>query len=115
MKKATIIAAIIGGVCILLAAVIQTYRWSSKPQPNDVVIAGMVIDQRTSLGIGQASIYVVGHPEQFLTEDNGNFRFDLIVDKSTIIRLHVTKSGYRTLDRTVHVPAESLTLPLQMQ
>jgi hypothetical protein len=113
MKKVTIIAAIIGGVCILLAAGIQRYGWPS--QPENVVITGMVIDQRTNLGIAQASIYVVGHPEQYLTEDNGNFRFALLANKSTVIRLHVTKSGYRTLDRTVHVPAEGLTLVLQKQ
>jgi uncharacterized membrane protein len=75
----------------------------------------MVIDQRNNLGVAQAAIYVVGRPEQYMTEDNGNFRITLSAGKSTVIRLHVTKSGYRTLDQTVRVPAESLTLPLQRQ
>jgi hypothetical protein len=84
-------------------------------QAENVVVAGMVIDQRTNLGIAQASIYVVGHPEQYVTEDNGNFRFMVLVDKSRDIRLHVTKSGYQTLDQTVQAPAETLTLLLRKQ
>jgi len=114
MKKATIIAAVIAGACTIIAAVIL-YPRSPKPQPENVVITGMVIDQRNNLGVAQATIYVVGRPEQYMTEDNGNFRIVLLGDKSTIIRLHVTKSGYRTLDQTVRIPAESLTLPLQKQ
>jgi hypothetical protein len=84
-----------------------------EPQPENGVIAGMVVDQQTNLGIGQATITVVGHSEQYSTEDNGNFRLDLLTDKSKVVRLHVVKSGYSPLDLTVRLPAENLTLQLR--
>jgi hypothetical protein len=115
MKKATIWAAVIVGLCTVLGAVIQKYVWSPKPQPQNVAITGMVIDQRTRLGVPQASIVVVGRPEQYRTEDNGNFSFTIWADKSSVVRLQVSKEGYRPLDETVRLPADGLTLPLQRQ
>ena len=115
MKRATIWAAVIAGVCVLFAAVIQKYAWNAKSGPENIPIAGMVIDQRTSLGVPQASIIVVGHPEQYRTEDSGNFSFAIWADKSSAVRLQISKAGYRPLDQTVRLPADSLTLALQRQ
>ncbi len=115
MKRATIWAAAITGLCILLGAVIQKYVWNPKSEPENIPVAGMVIDQRTRLGVPQASIIVVGRPEQYRTEDNGNFSFAIWADKSAVVRLQISKAGYRPLDQTVRLPADSLTLSLQRQ
>jgi hypothetical protein len=98
-----------------VGAVIQKYVRNPKPQPENVIITGMVIDDKSRLGIGQASIVVVGRPEQYRTEDNGDFRFTVWTDKSSVVRLLVSKPGYRSMDETVRLPAETLTLPLQKQ
>jgi hypothetical protein len=115
VKKATIVAAVIIGACTLLAALMQKYVWNPKHQFENVSITGIVIDDKSRLGIGQASIVVVGHPEQYRTEDNGNFHFTIWADKSAVVRLLVSKRGYRSLDETVRLPAETLTLPLLKQ
>jgi hypothetical protein len=115
MKRATIWAAVIAGVCVLSAALIQKYAWNPKSGPENIPIAGMVIDHDSRLGVPQASIIVVGRPEQYRTEDNGNFSFAILADKSSVVRLQISKAGYRPLDQTVRLPADSLTLALQRQ
>ena len=115
MKKATIWAAVIVGVLGLLGAVIQKYAWNQKSGPENIPIAGMVIDQRTKLGVPQASIVVVGRPEQYRTEDNGNFSFAIWADRSSVVRLQISKAGYQPLDQTVRLPADGLTLSLRRQ
>jgi hypothetical protein len=115
MKHSTIRAACIGGFCVILAAILGAYiqKYGMPFTTEEVIIAGMVIDQRTNSGIPQASINVVGHSEQYSTVDNGNFRFTVSVNKGATIRIHVMKSGYKTLDQTVSLPAEDLTLILR--
>ena len=108
-------AAVITGSCLLLGAVIQKYAWNTKPVPENTPIAGMVIDQGTRLGVPQASITVVGRPEQYRTEDNGNFSFAIWADKSSVVRLLISKPGYQPLEQTVRLPADSLTLSLKKQ
>jgi hypothetical protein len=117
MKDSTIRAAYIGGIFVLVAAIVGAYiaKYGLPFTSGEVTIAGMVIDQQTNSGVSQASINNVGRSEQYLTEDNGNFRFTLSLNKGATIRLHVTKPGYKTLDQTVGLPAEDLTLPLQKQ
>jgi len=115
MKKATILAAVIVTIGGLLGAVIQKYAWNSKSGPENIPIAGMVIDQQTRLGVPQASIIIVGRPEQYRTEENGNFSFVIWADKSSVVRLQILKAGYGPLDQTVRLPADSLTLSLKRQ
>ena len=115
MKKATIWAAVIVGLCTVIGAVLQKYVSTPKPQLENVAIMGMVMDQRTKLGIPQASIVIVGRPEQYSTEDNGNFSFTIWAEKSSVVRLQVSKAGYRPLDQSVRLPADTLTLTLQRQ
>jgi hypothetical protein len=116
MKQSTRLA-LIGGSCVIIAAVaggwIQKYGLPFTSE--EVTFAGMVIDQRTNSGIPQASITVLGHPDEYSTVDSGNFRFTVSVNKGATIRIHVTKPGYKTRDQIVRLPAEDLTLMLQKQ
>src|SRR5581483_147910 len=79
MRKATIIAAIITSVALIVAALIgifPSFR-DHKMIPESVVVAGIVVNQDTNHGIGQAIITIAGRTEQYVTEDSGNFRIDL--------------------------------------
>jgi hypothetical protein len=82
-----------------------------KPRTN-MSIAGIVVDQDTNQGVGQATIVIAGRTEEYVTEDSGNFRIDLRADAPKRLRIHVSKSGFRPLDTSVEPPAESLVLPL---
>jgi hypothetical protein len=78
-------------------------------------ISGMVVDQDTNQGIGQASITIAGRTEQCLTEDSGNFRIDLSSDSPKRLRLHISKSGFQPVDTSVEPPVDNLVLPLRKQ
>ncbi len=79
------------------------------------IVAGIVVDQATNRGIGQATIVVAGRTEGYVTEDSGNFRIDFRSEVPERVRLHVNKPGFLPLDITVEPPAENLILPLRKQ
>jgi hypothetical protein len=113
MRKATITAAVIGAVAIVVAALISIYP-SIRNQGRKSVIAGIVVEQPTNKGIGQATIVIAGRTEQYITEDSGNFRIELRADAPKRLRLHVSKVGFQPLDISVE-PEENLVLPLRKQ
>src|ERR1700735_4618431 len=99
-KDSAIKVAVIGAAAVILAAVITailnpSWRKSdSSPAPRtNLIIAGRVVDQATNLGIGQASISIVGRAETDVTEDNGNSRINLQppVAKDGTVRIHAVK------------------------
>jgi hypothetical protein len=111
-------AAWIGAVALIVAAVVgailQPSWWHRDPIPSPVfTIAGSVVDQDSNRGVGQAQISVEGRSETYLTEDNGNFRFDLQgpFPADGTVRLHVTKAGYLPADETTKA-TERLTVQL---
>jgi hypothetical protein len=117
----TLKSAIITGVFVLAAAVIGAVIGiypSIRAHKNDVgelAVAGIVVDRDTDQGIGQAAITVAGRTEQYVTEDSGNFRFNVFNNPVRSLRLHVTKAGFRPLDISVEAPAENLVLQLNKQ
>ena len=113
MRKPAIIVAIISGVAVVIAALIGIFP-SIRSQNGKSVIAGMVVEQSTNKGVGQATIVVAGRTEHYITEDTGNFRIELRSDAPRRLRLHVSKAGFQPLDITVE-PEESLVLPLRKQ
>jgi hypothetical protein len=115
MRKPAIVAACIAALGVVVAAIIQIYPSLRTPNPENISITGIVVDRATNQGIGQAAISVVGRAEQYVTEDNGNFRISLFVDKSRPIRLHVMKPGYFPSDQSVQAPADNLVLQLRKQ
>ena len=88
-------------------------RIGLEHRAENIVINGMVVDRDTNRGIPQAAIYAVGRPEQYTTEDNGNFRINLLPDTPKLVRLHVTKPGFLPLDQSIEAPADGIILQLQ--
>jgi hypothetical protein len=113
MRKPTILGAFIGAAAIIAAALIGIYPSIRNIQSNSA-IAGIVVEQATNRGIGQATIVIAGRTEQYITEDSGNFRIDLRSQTPKRLRLHVTKSGFQPLDISVE-PEENLVLQLRKQ
>lgn len=114
MKTATK-AALISGVFVVLAAIITTYKWSSKPNSEGLLITGIVVESEHNKEIGQALVTVVGRTEQTTTRDNGNFRIIMPVGSPAVVTLRVTKSGYQPHEEDVRVPVEGLTLQVRKQ
>ena len=113
--------AVIGAAAVVLAAVLTAIlnpSWWRSDSPRasrtNLTIAGRVVDQRTNLGIGQASISIVGRAETDVTEDNGNFRVNLQppLPSDGTVRLHVVKTGYAPRDETT-TPTEALIVQLK--
>ncbi len=116
MKKATIIAAVIGAVAIIIAALLPLFWGHQAGTSNgDTVIAGIVVDQDTNEAIGQVTITVAGRTDEYLTEDSGNFRMVLHGEVPNRLRIHVRKPGFRPLDTSVEPPAENLVWQLHKQ
>jgi hypothetical protein len=114
MRKPAIIAAIITGLAVIVAAMIGIYP-SLRTQKTESVLAGIVVDQATNQGVGQVRIAIAGRTEEYVTEDTGNFRIDLHGDAQKRFRLHVSKTGFQPLDTSVEPPAENLVLQLRKQ
>lgn len=87
----------------------------SHPRTTDRVVAGMVVDEETNQGIGQATITAAGRTDEYLTEDSGNFRIIVHGEAPGRLRIHVSKSGFRPLDTSVEPPAENLVWQLRKQ
>jgi hypothetical protein len=118
-------------VAVVLAAlglvaawlVVPEFRsWSRLDRPAEtpsqasiLSISGIVVDQVTNRGIGQAAVVAAGRSEQYVTDDAGNFTIDFKGDAPKRLRLYVSKAGFQTLDTTVEPPAENLVLPLRRQ
>ena len=83
--------------------------------PEQVSLTGKVIDQRTNCGVEQAFVSILGRPEQYVTKDNGNFRVRIFTEKTATVQLHVFKTGYQLLEKTVQLPTDDLTLQLLRQ
>jgi hypothetical protein len=120
-KDRTVTVALIGAGALIIAAVLggvlQHPSWL-KPGPRgslEPVIAGTVVDESSNQAVGQALLSIVGRAETYVTEDNGNFRIELqgTLPENGRVRLHVTKSGYSSYDKTVAPPNESLIIPLK--
>src|SRR5271170_4260289 len=112
-KDSAIKVALISAVAVVLAsvlaavvgAILQPSWWRSETPSTtktSLVIAGRVVDEKTNLGIGQASSSIAGRPETDVTEDNGNFRISLQspLPRDGTLRLHVAKTGYSPRDET---------------
>jgi hypothetical protein len=113
MRKPTIIAAIIGAAAVIISALITIYPAMRKKRTEaPIVLAGTVVERDTNRAIGQATIVITGRAEQAVTDDNGSFRIDIPAGAPSQLRLHVSKTGYQTLD-TIVAPAENLVLPLR--
>jgi hypothetical protein len=76
------------------------------------VIPGRIVDARTNLPVGGATINLVGWSEIAVTDDNGNFQIHIPAPFPDSLVLQVTKTGCRTLVDTIAAPAEYLTLQL---
>lgn len=96
-------------------ATMVSRRPEGQSHKDRTSIAGIVVDQATNQGIGQATIVVAGRAEEYVTEDSGNFRIDFRSDVPSRVRLHVNKDGFHPLDTTIEPPAENLVLQLRKQ
>jgi hypothetical protein len=120
-KDSTILAAKISAGAVIVAALIAAILnpgWRKSDSPpvtrTSLTIAGRVVDERTNLGIGQASVSIVGRTEKDVTEDNGNFRINLQAPVPTdgTVRIHVLKAGYAPHDEST-MPTETLIVQLR--
>lgn len=123
-KDRVALVALIVAVLALPAAwlVVPEFRkWTGLDRPehgNNAVknsISGIVVDRDTNHGIAQASIVLVGRPEQSVSEDSGNFNIDLPPDVLERLRLRVSKNGFEPLDTSIEPPADNLVLQLHRQ
>lgn len=114
-RNSVIIAAVIAALGGIIAAILQPGWWRfERNSKTDFVIAGRVVDQTTNEGLGQANLSVAGRSENYLSEDNGNFRIELrgTLPENGRARLLVTKPGYAPHDEAV-MPTESLIIALK--
>jgi hypothetical protein len=114
MSRATIIAAVITAIAVVIAAAIGIVP-SLRDHKTGTSIAGIVVDQDKNQGIGQATIIIAGRTDQYVTEDSGNFRIEIRGDLPKRVRLHVSKAGFQPLDTSIEPPAENLVLQLHKQ
>jgi hypothetical protein len=116
LAKPTVLVAIITVAGAILVALIQYQPWQHRgDQPIALHVAGTIVDSDTNQGIGQAQITLSGRTENYWTEDNGNFRIDIMgnADEARRLRIRVNKKGYRTYDQSVTPPLDTLIIPLQ--
>ncbi len=114
--------ALVGAAGLILAAILGAilqpswWRSDSPTAAKTLSIAGTVVEQRTNRGIGQANISIVGRPEVYVTEDNGNFHIELqsALPKDGVLRIHVVKDGYAPYDGTT-TQTETLIVQLRRQ
>ena len=101
---------VVSAVAYLVSATIV----NSLTRSDNLLIVGTVVDETTHSGVGQARVSLVGTSDYYLSEDNGNFRFDAThkARRSERVRLHVEKNGYRSIDETIAVPSEDVVLVL---
>jgi hypothetical protein len=121
----------IAAVSVLLAALGVLAAWFVVPEfraifglkpektveqqgsSGTVSISGIVVDQDTNQGIGQALVVLVGRSEQSLTVDDGNFRIDLTGGVPSELRLHVSKAGFQDRDTSIEPPTNNLVIQLR--
>jgi hypothetical protein len=111
--------AIITGLGAILVALIQFHPWTKHSQEvqnhKQLILSGAVIDEATNRPIEYAEISLVGRPESYATEDNGNFLITLPSDfvEGATVRVRVTKMGYVSADRSFVVPSEGIVIAVQ--
>jgi hypothetical protein len=122
-RKTTVLTLVLAALGVAAAwLVVPEFRRLTGLDKSDIQgqtgktsISGIVVDQNTNQGIGQALIVLAGRTEQYLTEDSGNFKIDLPTDAPKRLRLRVTKNGFQPLDTSVESPADSLVFALRRQ
>jgi hypothetical protein len=93
-------------ISAVIVAFIQFYpfRSSSNQKETELVFSGTVVERNTNEPVGQAKISVVGVNQHYLSEDNGNFR--LQIKNQKIVRIRVSKPGYKVADISYELPSE---------
>lgn len=117
-REKIVTAAVITTAGTIIVAMITTFGptwWRPAQKSSDhFVIAGTVVDNGSNQAVPQAAISVSGRTETYITEDNGNFRFEIRgLSPGERVRIHVTKDGYRPFDEAVTPSAENLVIPLR--
>lgn len=114
----TMLLLVLGTVAAWLV-VPEFRRWIGWEKPDSPMvrpsISGIVVEEVTNRGIGQATITLGGSAGQYLTEDSGNFIINLAGDVPKRLRLRVSKDGFQPLDTSVEPPADNLVLSLRKQ
>ena len=110
-RKRVLVVIAVSGAAYFVAATIT----KAEEQTKQIAIAGIVVDEATNAGLGQALVRHTDGTETDTTEDNGNFRITLSsnVKPSDRIRIHVEKSGYRPFEESVTVPSQDLVVVLK--
>ena len=117
MHDKRLLIALIGAGAVIIAAVIGAFgpkflRSDSKDD-KPLVIAGTVVDSDSNRPIAQATVSISGRSDTYTTEDNGNFRLEIRgLSADDVVRLHVSKDGYRTYDHSVSPPLENFIVQL---
>jgi hypothetical protein len=110
-----ILAAFAIGASFFVPEVRKTLGLEKSVPAGAKTIAGIVVDENSHQGVGQATVTIDGRTEGYVTEDSGNFRIDIRGDAPKRLRLHVSKSGFRPFDTSVEPPVENLVLQLDKQ
>jgi sulfur carrier protein ThiS len=119
-KSFVLWTAVISAIVAIIVAILQFGPgWTKGDSAHDtaqkpVVVAGRVVDLDSNTPVAGADISVGGNPSGYITENNGNFRFEF-VDKSSDqrVRVRIDKPGYISWDRSVAVPSNDLMVQLQ--
>jgi hypothetical protein len=110
---------------ILILAVISgliiwgiTYPFEKAVPPSEAsnwVVAGVVADSKTNASLPRAEVTISGRTENSTTDDNGNFRIELVgnLPSSRTLRVRITKAGYKASDKSVTVPVNDLYVLLE--
>jgi hypothetical protein len=96
----------ISAISAIIVALIPFYpfRNSSNQKETERVFSGIVVERNTNEPVGQAEVSVVGVNQHYLSEDNGNFR--LQIKNQKIVRIRVSKPGYKVADISYELPSE---------
>jgi hypothetical protein len=99
---------VIGAFAVGIVKVLQIIFADCRPK----VLAGVVIDSISGLGISQAEITVIGHSKYYLTEQNGCFKILFSDHDLKHVRIRVTKSGYKLFDLSFDLPNDGIIISL---
>jgi hypothetical protein len=100
----TVKGALIGGVAVIIAALIPVYfHTRNKTAEFSKVLAGNVVELNSKLPIGRATVNIVGRADQGTTDDNGYFHITLPADAPDEVRLQVSAHGFNPIDRAYAV------------
>jgi hypothetical protein len=105
---------VIGAIAVALIS----HPWRKDVQPPketnkmQYFLSGAIVDASSNNSIPQAEITIVGRNEQYVSENNGNFRLPF-KDSIGHVRIRVTRKDYLPYDKSYDLPSSDIIIQLK--